>query len=136
MIELPRRVVFVLGFCGLAVPMQSIHDAWQGVETINLVELRLRWALLLSTPMLYVKTVIVAQRSLARDLCHRVDIVRVLDFIHVANELRRGEHEPEALWARSDGGGRTMKGERWIASGLGGRMRAGRHRGGAEVHNR
>ena len=59
-VELPRRVVFLMGVAGLAMPLQAVHDAWQGVETINLVELRLRWSLLFSAPMLYAKVAIIA----------------------------------------------------------------------------
>ena len=60
LVELPRRVVFLMGAAGLAMPLQAVHDAWQGVETINLVELRLRWSILFSAPMLYAKVAIIA----------------------------------------------------------------------------
>ena len=61
LIELPTRVVFALGAVGLASPLQAVHDAWMGVETLCLVELRLHSALLLSAPLLYTKTVLIAQ---------------------------------------------------------------------------
>lgn len=63
LIELPRRVVLALGAAGLAMPMQAVHDAWQGVETINLVELRRLSALLCSVPMLYAKAAVIGSNG-------------------------------------------------------------------------
>jgi len=57
-VELPMKIVYALGFLGLATPLQALHDAWKGVETINLLEIRLRSALLLSTPQLYLKAIV------------------------------------------------------------------------------